>query len=493
MTAAEDAHAAAEARVEKALAEGATELDFDSAAFRALESLPPRLAALAALRSLNLRNTQVADLAPLQGLSALEVLTLTGTQVSDVASLQGLGRLRRLDLGETPIADLTPLKSVTYLKGLDISGTEVTDLRPLLDLPDLGEPIRGLSLDFYGLRYAGSAATRASPRLRALSEIEDDMRRTQETLDYLRSLPPWPEPLPFEDGQDSEDGNQDGAPPTPGRRAAPLEVIFDVDILRPATPGDGLADLEHDRARQGYAALCDYLADLADQRPRIGNALPRLAKALDALERALGEDYVAMNPIAVGTQGTRVIRLNQGADSVLMDDDAADLAEFAAALALFLERFPEWIAYKEDAARQPPSPEAVSASLPAISELTADLAGRPEIDPGVTRSLDDQIDAVRDDPNDGLTTHGLNASTSNVLNALAEMALLAWRRVKAEVGDISLQAWKVTKGALAAGLSSLALASLDVFFNKGKLLQVLAEAQPTLLGWLQPVLQSFGL
>ena len=46
---------------------------------------------------LNLRGTQVSDLAPLARLSALQSLDIDGTQVSDLAPLAGLSALRMLN------------------------------------------------------------------------------------------------------------------------------------------------------------------------------------------------------------------------------------------------------------------------------------------------------------------------------------------------------------------------------------------------------------
>ena len=66
--------------------------------FKHLTSLPPDIANLTALTSLNLSRTQVSDIAPLAGLTASTGLDLDDTQVSDIAHLAGLTALTRLDL-----------------------------------------------------------------------------------------------------------------------------------------------------------------------------------------------------------------------------------------------------------------------------------------------------------------------------------------------------------------------------------------------------------
>ena len=100
------------------------------------------LAGLAALRSLDCSNTQVADLTPRPtGLAALRSLDCSHTQVADLTPLanvallqeknrenqtQGFARLRC-----NGIADLAPLSNLTKLEVLDCAYAEVGDLSPL--------------------------------------------------------------------------------------------------------------------------------------------------------------------------------------------------------------------------------------------------------------------------------------------------------------------------------------------------------------------------
>ena len=71
MSASADAFRAAKAEIEEAKRSGAEELDFSADAFRALDVLPPETGDLDRLRTLNLDNTQVSHLAPLQELTGL--------------------------------------------------------------------------------------------------------------------------------------------------------------------------------------------------------------------------------------------------------------------------------------------------------------------------------------------------------------------------------------------------------------------------------------
>jgi Leucine-rich repeat (LRR) protein len=92
---------------------------------------------LNSLESLDLDGTQVSDLAPLQNLNSLESLDLDRAQVSDLAPLQNLNSLRTLFLNETQVSDLAPLQNLNSLHRLFLDGTQVSDLAPLQNLNSL--------------------------------------------------------------------------------------------------------------------------------------------------------------------------------------------------------------------------------------------------------------------------------------------------------------------------------------------------------------------
>jgi len=177
MSAAEDAYRAAGEAIDEAKRPGAEALDFSGEAFRALETLPPGIGALDALRRLNLDNTQVSDLAPLRGLTGLQGLSLFSTQVNDLAPVQGLTGLQRLSLDGTQVLDLRPLQR----------------LRRLADAPGAG-----------GLTFRGIPAT-ADPKIAEIAEIEDDAARGKALFALLDAgwvppvamepVPPEPDPL----------------------------------------------------------------------------------------------------------------------------------------------------------------------------------------------------------------------------------------------------------------------------------------------------------
>ncbi|MEO0521976.1 MAG: leucine-rich repeat domain-containing protein [Pseudomonadota bacterium] len=174
------------------------------------------LSALTGLRILSLHTTQVADLSPLAALTGLQTLQLSNTPITDFSVLEAFKELKQLDLGGTPFAapellsdlplvyldlggtpvdDAQPLGKIETLEDLDIGGTRIADMRPLAGFKKLGmgEPHHRKN----GLNFKNCAATEADPKLEELSRIEDNVERTEQTLAYLGSLPPYPWPLPW--------------------------------------------------------------------------------------------------------------------------------------------------------------------------------------------------------------------------------------------------------------------------------------------------------
>ncbi len=200
---AEDEHAEAERRIAEAKARGATELDLSD--LHALTVLPPDISTFTALRTLSLTGTQVTDIAPLQNLSALQIL--------------------------------------------DLSGTKVKDLRPVADFSfEMLRKISSLGRTFRGLNFFSTPAAKATPELTALAQIKGNEERTQKTLAYLRSLPPWPEPW-----DPLQDLDAVSVPPQPSPQVATTtaHIAF---ILRTAKSSDAVARVATEQIR---AALND--------------------------------------------------------------------------------------------------------------------------------------------------------------------------------------------------------------------------------------------
>lgn len=171
MNDADRAYAAAERRIAEAKAEGATRLDLDREETRALQTLPPGIAELTGLETLDLDNTQITDLRPLSGLTGLEELWLDGAVAVDLRPLRPLNRLAAAPGG-------------------------------------------------YGLTFRGSGAARADARIAEIAENVDHAERAWALFAYQEDWqPPAGGAVPGPDEVD-EPENRDDKP----RRVAPEEL-----------------------------------------------------------------------------------------------------------------------------------------------------------------------------------------------------------------------------------------------------------------------------
>jgi hypothetical protein len=352
-------------------------------------------------------------------------------------------------------------------------------LRPICDLPlNYDGPNRGLD-------FTNTPAAALDPKLGELAQIKGSAERTAQTLAYLKTLPKYPKPLPWLMG----DGEA-----IPEGRPAPLQVI-EQDGKLVALRGDSqLPDASDLLAAQAWAALRNFLDDIADQRARIHNAMPTLGRALSRFEDALAGRYDLCDAIALGMHGSRVIRLAPSAMESLSTADAAEVVELAAAIALFLERFPAWRAYRDDANPRTISAKEVEVIIPLIRAVNAGLRDYPEIDEAISKQLDALADGAKDAPDDAIAARGLVDSATNVLAALASKALpaLKWlAKHPVNAGKaIARRGWNL---AADAGVTALGAAGVDVFLNNAATLYALADKYPLAFQWIANLLKAFGL
>ncbi len=135
MTPEEEAYQEAQRRIAGVKSTGETKLSL--IALPKLTTLPPEIAELTALTSINLWGSAVGDVTLLAGLQALTSLNLWGTGKLDLRPLSGLTSLTSLNLTGRPVSDLAPLAGLTALTTLELYDTEVSDLRPLAGLKAL--------------------------------------------------------------------------------------------------------------------------------------------------------------------------------------------------------------------------------------------------------------------------------------------------------------------------------------------------------------------
>lgn len=125
------------------------------------------LQGLKSLQWLRLAYTEVSDLTPLSGLTDIRNLDLDGTEVSDLSPLTGMAELRRLNVDHTPVSDLNPLAKMTLLEGFYCQHTSVSDLSPLASSAGM------LSLNLTGSQVSDISALAGMTELKKL-----DMRAT---------------------------------------------------------------------------------------------------------------------------------------------------------------------------------------------------------------------------------------------------------------------------------------------------------------------------
>ncbi|CAM5450516.1 hypothetical protein FALB51S_02952 [Frigidibacter albus] len=267
------------------------------------------IASLTALRWLWLSDTAVADISPISNLIGLEGLGLSQTSVTDLAPLARLTALQVLWLDRTAIFDLAPLRNLTALADLTLNTSNISDLRPISKMVMLGTNRPP------GLSFADTPATRLDAELARLALVEDEEDRARQTLAYLNSLPPWPEPY-------TPKARPDGLPPEPiGALPAPPEQ----DAALPLIWGEkGFAFLAAQIGADSVteAVLGDLLPLIEDLR-RKGNRhddLYRLAGELQ--ERATGEiSTLNMVKLHLSYQKLRRVYLGREGRAERFDDE----------------------------------------------------------------------------------------------------------------------------------------------------------------------------
>lgn len=235
-SAAEAAYQRALEEIERVKAEGGTGVTLCHGPFADLARIPPEVAGIEGLKSIQLQGTQVSDLSVLSELTTLKEIILSKTKASDISPLKNLTELQYLDLSGTAVAGISPLRNLLNLSTLNLQGTNVSDISALRDHQSLyrlsfkGTKIADISIlqgkasfgrldldgtlvsdlrplvaayansmrNFYLLSYRDTPAWAQDAELaRIANEAEREDKLTRWAIAYLKTLPPWPEPLPW--------------------------------------------------------------------------------------------------------------------------------------------------------------------------------------------------------------------------------------------------------------------------------------------------------
>lgn len=226
----------------------------------AVTDLAP-IAGLIMLRRLALNQTAITDLAPIASLFRLEFLSLSKSAITDLTPISGLSSLRSLHMRQTLVTDLSPIAKLAGLQQISLDNAKVADLRPIIHLDKLGTAPMGLT-------YKRTMAAETDGELARLAEIKNHADRARQTLAYLATLPPWPEPLPWVPPQPAPEN----APPPPDPDRLPRVDIAPEGLDLAPSPIDP-ADLSDPIKTRLFARLLDAAAALL----RHGNRYPEVA------------------------------------------------------------------------------------------------------------------------------------------------------------------------------------------------------------------------
>jgi len=229
---------------------------------------------------LALHCTRSTDVSGLAGLAGLQRLNLSFTQITDVSPLAGLTGLQTLDLGNTQITDVSPVADLSGLQALDLGNTNAYDLRPLLNLPLLTD----MEWDASTALLLTNTKALSDPAIAAAMAHKDREDQRKALLAHLQSLPPWPEPLPYDPAPDAPRTAMPAAP-----APAPVPPLYlgeddriDLPVSRPTNA---------DHADPIKQRLFDRLAQDAARLDRFANRYPDVAPIARSIRDATAQSF----------------------------------------------------------------------------------------------------------------------------------------------------------------------------------------------------------
>ena len=143
--------------------------------------------------------------------------------------------------------------------------------------------------------------------------------------------------------------------PPPQRRAV-LEAEWRDGLIRRRSEAPEIdSEAQAKRLRDAWQTLRDATDDVLEAEP--GRNWSQLSKVIGRYDRAVGSTYAHMNVIGVGMIGDRLLHLVQSDECPLLEEDVASLDSFMRMHGPFIQQFPDWQEYLNDAFPRPSAEE----------------------------------------------------------------------------------------------------------------------------------------
>jgi len=437
------------------------------------------------LRYLNLSNVSVRQLDPVETLDFASNLNLLDTLVCDHAHVRSLHPLRdckvlrTLSLRHTHVSDLSPLEDLNNLRNLCLDHSLVIDFSPILENSGLfwdpGE---------FGLTFSFSLLARMDPEVSKISKLSDNYERSINMLRYLKS---------------------NDAGPSSGIELALSEMLLELPqqadaAIQAAMSGSGdkiveIVDTKFSNSsqdeitKQGWVALKEHYEEI--QHIFEKDNFPTLRRALRSFGKALGTEFEKVQPISLGTHGTRVVEISRNSRNLLLEDEYSELLAFAGTVANLIVRFPEWRTFKGQTFSETDFDSAIeiSESRGQLVQLSKNFEKTNILSAELFEKLNDLLILLPEEESDTskVITVSVFRSISNILKSVIRGAIGVILQTGQKTKEVAI---KTVANALVAGGAAASGVFLDFLLFNGSVLSKLAQSFPKTFGWVEKVIQT---
>ena len=348
--------------------------------------------------------------------------------------LHDLPKVTTVDLGNTQVADIKPLEGLTALQALRLNNTQVADLMPIRGLARLSEKASERR-SVNGLYYLGTpVADRA-----AFTELVtlDQPDRSVETLQYLNGEHPV-------HGGPPED-EPPIVPDMPTEGTVVIAARFDGKRLSTDGSAPDAAELE-----MLFGILKREADDLGDYGS-LHNVAKPTAIALERYTAAIPEDYAgldSMGQIRLGVEG-KLLGTKYGGERSMLEAEFPEKTGVIDALLvahdLLVDRLASYQDFLNTTEKEPALTEAQETTIIENVDLIAEEWEKdPDaVDPAIPETLYGLRHAV----------HDVAAAGHAILRGLYDVvrSVLVW--VKTELADIASGTWEEFKPGLKKDLA----------------------------------------